>query len=365
MKKITILTHRLGSNYGGILQAYALQRCIKSVAPGEVYVSTIDMEPRPGLFRRIVSTIKAFIIGRRPYVNSIWVQSQIQKDTLIFLSKYVNRVESLNAGRHLCIVGSDQVWRAAYVDPVKYMFGSINDDSVQRISYAASFGTDDLSEYTEDQIRKTAELAKKFSGISVREDSGVEIVKKYWGLRAEHHIDPTLLLSSKDYSKLINDEPTKPLEGTLFAYVLDRSPKNNAIINKIEALSATKQFELMPNKYISLADFLRNKEAYLMPKVEQWLRSFRDADYVVTDSFHGTVFSIIFNKPFITIGNKDRGLARFSSLLSIFGFEERLVEAIDDVTSELVNQRINWKKVNAKIKSEEKHSLDYLKKYLG
>lgn len=102
-----------------------------------------------------------------------------------------------------------------------------------------------------------------------------------------------------------------------------------------------------------------------MPKVEQWLKSFRDAEYVVTDSFHGTVFSIIFNKPFITIGNKSRGLARFTSLLSTFGLEHRLISSPNDIDSKLVSASIGWAPVNRIITKERQRSLNYLSRHLS
>ena len=364
IKKVTVLTHRLGDNYGGILQAYALQRYVRSSLPNAT-VSTTHYNPAPGLIRRVVSTVGATVKRRRLYVNSLWVQNQIQTETRSFLLKYVNQVKILPQDSDVYIVGSDQVWRAQYVDPVKYMFGEVENGSAKRISYAASFGTDNLSEYSDEQIVRTAELAKKFNGISVRESSGVTIVKDDWGLEALHHVDPTLLLDRNDYSELIDSEPTEESADKLFAYVLDRGPQNNEIIKSIETLLGIEYFELMPKKYQSIVEFLRKKDEYIMPKVEQWLRSFRDADFIITDSFHGTVFSIIFNKPFIAIGNRERGLARFTSLLKIFGLEDRLVVSESDVTDELINRNIDWDSVNVTIKEEQKRSFEYLEKCLG
>ena len=364
MTKITILTHRLGHNYGGMLQAFALQRYLGSISPNsKIYTISLHRQTTPA--RRVINTLGVSLKRRRVFVDSLQIKHKIEQETGAFLLKYVQRADGLSQNSDLYVVGSDQVWRASYVDPVKYMFSDIINDELSRISYAASFGTDDLSEYTPEQIQATAKLAKKFSGISVREESGVAIVKDNWGLDALHHVDPTLLLNASDYSKVIDDEPTAKLEGSLFAYVLDRSLSNNAIIEKIEELTNLKQFELMPKEYRSYIDFLRNKEAYIMPKVEQWLRSFRDAEFVVTDSFHGTVFSIIFNKPFIAVGNKARGLARFTSLLSMFGLEHRLVSAPEQVTKKLVDEKINWTAVNKKIKAEQDRSMEYLKKHLS
>jgi len=97
----------------------------------------------------------------------------------------------------------------------------------------------------------------------------------------------------------------------------------------------------------------------------QWLKSFIDAEYVVTDSFHGCVFSIIFNKPFIAIGNKDRGMARFNSLLKMFNLEDRLISSADELADKLLLSKINWASINYKIIKERKKSNDFLQKNLG
>lgn len=363
-KKVIILTHKLGPNYGGILQAYALQSYVRKLLPG-VSIETTHLQPAPGLIRRAASISLNLIKRRSIYVSTLWMQRVVQRETLNFITNHMTCTTGLDIDGDAYIVGSDQVWRAAYADPLRYMFSDIEASTSIKISYAASFGTDDLSEFSEYQIKRSGELAGKFSAISVREDSGVDIARKSWGLQAEHHIDPTLLLAKEEYSALIGKGSTIDLGGSLFAYVLDRSATNEKIIAKIEALSHTKKFELMPAQYDSLINFLLNKDAYRMPGVEQWLKSFRDAEYIVTDSFHGTVFSIIFNKPFTTIGNKSRGLARFESLLRMFGLEDRLVTSIEDVTGDLATKDIDWVSVNAKIKSEQKRSFDYLKKHLG
>jgi hypothetical protein len=364
--KIAILTHRLGHNYGGSLQAYVLNSVISSMMP-EASVVTYNAHPvKKKMILRMKATVGRTLKYRRLYISSQAIEDYLNSSIQDFGTKYIGIADGDfdPALVDLLVVGSDQVWRAAYVDPISYMFGDVIDDSVKRISYAASFGTDDLSEYTQSQIERTSELAKKFSAISVREASGVDIVKRYWNIEAHQHVDPTLLLSTSDYSRLIDDGNTEPLRGSLFVYVLDQSEKNVQIVNEVENLTATKQFNLIPKEYKSFLAFMKNRKAYLMPKVEQWLRGFRDADYVVTDSFHGTVFSIIFNKPFISIGNKGRGIARFSSILKLFGLEDRLVLEASDLTYELLMKKIDWKTVNDIKKRERVRSIEYLKKNL-
>lgn len=100
------------------------------------------------------------------------------------------------------------------------------------------------------------------------------------------------------------------------------------------------------------------------PSVESWLQAFLGAGFVVTDSFHGTVFSILFNKPFIAIGNSGRGMARFESLLSQFGLEERLVKSPGEVSPALLQSQINWDSVNQKRKALAEEGQAFLKSQL-
>jgi exopolysaccharide biosynthesis predicted pyruvyltransferase EpsI len=101
-------------------------------------------------------------------------------------------------------------------------------------------------------------------------------------------------------------------------------------------------------------------EDCIFPPATAWLRGFMDAEFVVTDSFHGTVFSILFNKPFIAIGNQDRGLARFSSLLKLFNLENRLIQTSTDIDDKLLHEKINWEKVNAILREKKEQSLRFL-----
>lgn len=103
---------------------------------------------------------------------------------------------------------------------------------------------------------------------------------------------------------------------------------------------------------------------YIYPSVNGWVKSFHDADYIVTDSFHGCVFSIIFKKPFLVIANEDRGLSRFKSLLKIFNLEKRLVFNLNDVTTEVISEHIDWFSVESILEKQKQSSITFLKKAL-
>lgn len=360
MKKILIVTLPQGANYGGMLQAYALKESINNL--GFSAQTTFSKGP---CVRRVVKSIPGirFVIRKIKGHEKKDARStdQYTREFVagrLFLSDFDKAYILSSLGAYgAYIVGSDQVWRKSYTYIPHNLFSFVRKQGSVKISYAASFGRDNLNDYDNGLMKKTKKLAQKFNAISVREDSGVDIVKKYWGLEAEHHVDPTLLLDAKDYANLI-DNPTceiHPSEGDLFSYVLDTNQSKQGIADIVAKAKGLTVFTVIDGD---------ENNGKPMPPVEQWLRSFRDAKYVVTDSFHGTVFSIIFNKPFIAIGNKSRGLARFTSLLKIFGLEDRLVLDVSEVTPELINAKINWGKVNAIKDREQKRSMEYLKKHL-
>ena len=115
----------------------------------------------------------------------------------------------------------------------------------------------------------------------------------------------------------------------------------------------------MPKSKVTRKNVKKNLDACVYPSVTQWLRAFIDAEFVVCDSFHGAVFSIIFNKPFLIIGNKERGTARFNSLLDMFDLSSRMINDIADVHL-IVNSIIDWDKINLIRYKMKSYSLEYL-----
>ena len=152
------------------------------------------------------------------------------------------------------------------------------------------------------------------------------LCREHFGVEALHVLDPTMLLDKEDYIRLIEAAGTPKSKGTLLNYILDETSEKRALIERI-----AKEKGLVPFRVNSrVEDRTAPIEERIQPPVEKWLRGFYDAEFVVTDSFHACVFSILFGKPFVVVGNKERGIARFESLLKMFGLEDRLVCNIDD-----------------------------------
>ena len=314
--KIGILTLPLQDNYGGLLQNFALQKALLQMG---LDVTTIDYmkTPIPPLWRYIKSWIKTILLlcigKRRKFIKYTHVGTRNQQNEK-FVSLHINKTktyftyntEILKQNEiDTIIVGSDQVWRPKYNYRIENAFLDFCKDqsNLKRIAYAASFGVDEW-EFTAWQTKKCALLAKKFDAISVREESGKALCNKYLGIEATTVLDPTLLLSKETYCELCKNVPIKK-EKFLAAYVLD---KNEATYKECESIAKESN--------LTLKFFEADSKASL--SVPEWLSMFRDASYVVTDSFHGTVFSIIFGKKFKCLYNKSRGSARFESLLKIY-----------------------------------------------
>ena len=369
--KVAIMTQPLGTNYGGIMQAYALQ---KVLAISGCEVTTIDYRsPPPPLKYKLARLgyriIKKLFGVRKSPVFMERHYSEIFSNTNDFVIEYINtsdRVESslelaLHFKKHnydMVVVGSDQTWRPKYSPNIyDYFLNFLEGNNIKRIAYATSFGVDSW-EYSEEETTRCASLASRFDKISVRESSGVELCKKYFDANADLVLDPTMLLNKNEYLKLIGRSDSK--ERGVFCYVLDRSQAKREIISGFSqhlGKSIFTSYARLPVGDVSSS----NIEDYKMPKIEKWLQSFGSANFVVTDSFHGCVFSIIFNVPFIVIANPKRGVARFESILSSLGLIDRMVFPGDEIDFVKLCEPINWDEVNTKLEELKKYSFSFLK----
>lgn len=370
MKKIMIITLPLHNNYGGILQAFALQTVLKN------YGFSVDVYNRektfPNFTTKLYQAVKNVVklcIGR--HVDSIWPlydsyenYTIISQNTKKFINKYINlhSIQNINevaSNYDVYVVGSDQVWRPAYFGKIENAYlDFLQDRNVKRLAYAASFGTNEW-EYSKKQTEICSKLIKRFDAVSVREKSGIDLCKQYLGVDTIHLPDPTMLLTKEDYINLIEKNNTPKSKGELMLYVLDENDELIKIVDRIKT-----EYKITP---FSVNSKYEDKKAKLndriQPPVENWLRGFFDADFIITDSFHACVFSILFNKEFLVFGNKERGMARFESLLDEFGLKDRLVGNVFDC--ELVlEKKIDWTHVNSHLNNRRKDAFAFLEKHL-
>ncbi len=379
--KIGILTQPLYCNYGGLLQCYALQKTLQRMGYDAVVLQR-EWNRQYTFKGACAYYAKLFVkklLGRKESWHYYVAQEKrdyIARETNKFTNCYINprsercytteqlRQEVERLKLDAIIVGSDQVWRPYYspCQPNYFLDFLPLDSKVKRISYAASFGGDDWNEWGEELTKQCSNLLQKFGAVSVREKSGIRLCKEHFGVDAVQVLDPTMLLNKEDYLRVIE----KPLKGrgTLFNYVLDRSDVKRYIIRTIAERTNKIAFDSMPELDDCVYNLYGDIDKAVYPPVENWLSAFVEAEMVVTDSFHGTVFSIINNKPFWVVGNEGRGMARFETLLSLFGLENRLISA-KTLNQVDFNAPIEWEKVNAKRTEMQKISMDFLIKALA
>ena len=357
--KVGILTLPIGGNVGGVLQAFALQEYLKRLGHDVILLDRRYNFDRPSirkLARDIIQQIR--LVYRKIRYGEIrssksFVRKYISKTRELLSEEDVMRVVFLNR-LDAIIVGSDQVWNKGllcYLDKGEFFLSFLKDSKTpQRLAYAASFGTE-LWEIGEDLQEYKAGI-KAFKAVSVREKTGVRICKNQFQIDAVHVLDPTMLLTKEDYISIINENDKYPPPGTLLCYILNKTDKIDNAISVFAKRNGIKYY-----------DYFRPRKEGV--DVCQWLQAFYRTDMIITDSFHGCVFSILFNKPFVTFGNNERGQTRFDSLLEIMGLTDRQVRAIKpEIITETFQNKINWSNVNAKLDEWRMTSTQYLEENL-
>ena len=334
-----ILTLPLHNNFGGILQAYALCHILSNIIPqNEVYILTQKEKTFKG-------RLKKFLDYNSPAQK--FIQQYIPINTLSGFT--LNEIMKKNI---TCIVvGSDQVWNTKYYNPLYFLNFLEDNHTIKKISYAASLGSD-LWYYSQQQTDEISNLLNKFNAISVRESSAINLLQDNLKIKATQVLDPTLLLQANHYNKFISDDNKR----YCYAYLLDYTKKLNMQVLKEIALQKKiniRKTELVKNKMI--------KRITPQTTVNQWLSNIYNASFVVTDSFHGCVFSILFNKEFVVLPHELGGNARIKSLLKLFNLEERFVHHIDEIN---IQAPIYWDDVNYSLENLRKESINFLKSNL-
>lgn len=352
MKKIGILTFQYpeNRNFGAILQSYAHLTLIKKFNKNTKIINYI-----PNDYKNMSLKIKTLIKLE---------SKEFEKFSNKFLK--ISSFESLeNEGKNydIFIVGSDQVWRTKWLqEKIKHYFFDFVDKDKKKIAYAASFGVD-FWEGNKELTEEIKPLIKRFDAISVREESGIDICKNTFEIdNAVCVLDPTLMISKEDYQPILDDWRDKShLNKKYIAHMLldDDEKLRNESQNIANYLKA--DINYIKGNYKKI--LWKNYFAY--NKVSQWLTYLKDAELVITDSFHCTVFSLIFHKKFVVVGNPKRGVARLETLLGKVGLRERFFTNIEDVMkSGILDKEIDYIEADKKLEVYRKYSMEFLKKAL-
>ena len=354
--KIALLNLPFDNNYGGNLQRYALVKVLQYMGHDvvHIYLKTVYFLPwyiKP--YSYIKRIIKKYVFRQDICIlYEKYQNAEIDKScemVLPFYDHYIPHttpVRSIKEIKQVCkngfdayIVGSDQVWRKSMTAALgikNYFFKFLDDNGAKRIAYAVSMDTS-CCEFNSSEIKCLSKLYAKFDAVSVREISALKQLNIYgWNaVEAEVTLDPTLLLPVDKYLTLINSGTTVDLTSNkVFAYVLDQTSDKLKIVKE--------KAKSMKIDYFLLGIETSNTT------IEQWLSNIYYSKFVVTDSYHGAVFSILFNKPFMFIGNERRGNFRIESLFSL-----REIENVD-------NCEFDLQKYNGKILELQKKSFKFL-----
>ncbi len=334
-------------NYGSLLNGYATYSIIKSLGlnPLNIVTPNNGFEPHAKKFFDVVYPSEAI------------------SEVLPF-----ERLGEYNDVCDAFVTGSDQIWNNATSLPYsKYFHLDFVADDKTKVSFATSFGNS-VAPVNEDTKNIHSQLLQRYSAISVREDIGVDICKKYYGVKATQLMEPVLDVDVEEWKRLASysDYPEEE-QPYLLAYILDpTSEKANAIKYYAEKLGL---------KYINVLDGFSGRHAANKAKLNlpntlpnitcyDLLKYMSKASFIISDSFHGTVFAIAFNKPFISITNKQRGISRFQTLLGKLGLMERLVDDKIIPHDDKFLKNIEYSHINELIRSERERAVDWLKNAL-
>lgn len=334
------------NNYGSVITYFALKKVIEGLG------YSVGMIELPVEFNDTFNDC----MSRRFIEKHYYTTGKVSK----------NKYRDFNSRFNTFVIGSDQVWNPAYIRNYGYyMFMDFVDENKKKIAYAASIGKDNF-DVPYRQKQETAYYLNKINYVSVREDRAVQTCKEDLNYdTAVHVLDPVWLCSEADYDDIIKDAKFKEEDDFIFSYILDPTKdKKDAIEYAVNKLGM---------KHYNIADVRHKfKEGDIIipntisnASMDDWLYCLKKSKYVITDSHHGIVFALIFNKPFICFANPSRTMSRFTSLFKLLDIEDRLVYSPTIIMqNDYYFSKIDYNKINLIVKKEKQKSLTWLKKAL-
>lgn len=368
------------TNYGSLLQAFALQHYLENKGY-EVENISIDKIKKDLDKRKISYFIKeakdlSIILNKAGRIKKM-ILRKVDKSYNLVLAKREKRVSSFRNSRitiskpmdwkelsEFCgtrdavLVGSDQLWLPSNIVADYYTLSFVP-DSVNKVAFSTSFGVSDLSDKF---ASKAKTFLKRFDAISVREKTGKRIIDRL-GLDSTVVCDPTMLLTKEQWREAI---PEKDIIGEeyIFCYFLGTKPEHRDLAKRLKERTGLKVVAL-----IHCEQYVRNDGDYadITPYdigPEEFVNLIRNAKYILTDSFHGTVFSIIHNKNFFTfIRHSDEETlstnSRIYDMADTLGIRDRVKRGNEDVES-LMKENIDYNAINEKVAELREASRDYL-----
>lgn len=368
MKRIGIITILDITNFGSILQAYALGTIIESFGYKVVFINywrqafttmnkvrTFLKDGSLGnIFKRSLYAISAltFYAALRIRIR------HILRNRFSFTRKFTSFDELKRHSPHLdvAISGSDQIWNSSYNEGIDYAF-FLDFVKCPRIAYAASSGVYKFDDSELDEIKT---LLNKYSAISVRESQTTDYLRSIGFPNTTHVLDPSLLLSADEWRRLLK---IKTMNETSNKYLLIYSVErfnNDFIFSQAKKLAK----EMNLKVYVVCATYPVNvnkfkfDKIYSLASITTFLNLLNNASFVVVSSFHGTAFSINFNKNFISISPNKFNI-RMNSIMKQFDLEERIIGETF-ISNDHLNP-INWNAVNNNLDLYRQESINFVR----
>ena len=353
--KIGVITFFNYCNFGAALQAYALSQTLKALGHEPEYIdytcpfignpfSLNSLKKRGAVGYVYTAAGKVFYLPRqglfRAFRERIPHTSPVTPENI---AQYADCYDKY-------IAGSDQVFSARLTGFDTNYFLDFVKDSSKKLSYAASFGG---AEIDEGHRADYARLLGDFAALSVREDYGAELVRQLTGREAAVNLDPTLLLRREDWAALA--APSRKKQPTLLVYQLGFS---HTVVKAARQIARKKRVHV---EYIPFPlGGVTTGRYRLRLGPSEWLAQFRDADYIVTDSYHGIIFSLLFEKKFLVVADGQHKNRRVLSLLEHLGLTDRVItDSIPDFEA-----RIDYARVNAILEQDRQQSIQWLREHL-
>lgn len=347
--KIGVITYHKERSHGATFQAYATYRALKELG---CEVEVIDLAHPKHVTAAWLRKAALLYFGLSDYR-----QAQFRKHFYPPLSKHYRNLEELQADPPnvdaLC-VGSDQTWNLniATKENMMAFFLDFGDENLPRFSYAPSFGYSEWQIKDENLTKRAGELLKNYVGLSVREMTAKKILKEQFGLNATVVCDPTLLHSN--YDEFMQDLEQR---NEVICYSLNSNPEPmRTAVREIGAHLGA------PVRWLCKPYYVKGVRNTYLPDFYRWFRYMAGAKYILTNSFHGTVLSLICKKQFAVL-YKENGLSsRIVDLLKQVGLEDRIYFSYDEFKkSEIWKEKIDYKEVDEKLSVYREKSWEYLK----
>lgn len=329
-------------NYGGTLTYYALYSAIQKLG----YSVLMIRPPRSDAKIPPENTVPMRFAKKHYKISRIYADRDMHL---------------LNYACKGFVSGSDQLWSPwleQYAGPSCFL--SFANKNSLRVSYGSSFGnSEDLPQSFVDRYRGEID---KFDAVSVREDYGLNICDKYFDKKANFVCDPVFLCKTEEYVELAKQSTCKFPHSFILNFILDPDEEKNEasdfVARKYNAKSVC--FTDLQNSEEKATKF-GSSIVYAQHPIEDLLKAYSECKFVITDSFHGTCLAIIFNKPFISIANKNRGERRFKSLLKWVGLSEQLVNSpMDILENHRLCEPINYAMINKNVENFANQSFRWL-----